>query len=50
VANLDVLIAGSGPAGCATALSLTTFAPELRVGLVDGSGRDEARIGETVPH
>jgi 2-polyprenyl-6-methoxyphenol hydroxylase-like FAD-dependent oxidoreductase len=49
VANLDVLIAGSGPAGCATALSLTTFAPELRVGLVDASGRDEARIGETVP-
>lgn len=49
MASLDVLIAGSGPAGCATALSLATFAPELRVGLVDGSGRDEARIGETVP-
>ena len=49
MADLDVLIAGSGPAGCATALSLATFAPELRIGLVDPSRRDEARIGETVP-
>jgi flavin-dependent dehydrogenase len=49
VADFDVLIAGAGPAGCATALSLATFAPELRVGLVDGAGPGEARIGETVP-
>ena len=49
MANFDVLIAGSGPAGCATALSLAAFAPELRVGLVDASGPGEARIGETVP-
>jgi len=49
MANFDVLIAGAGPAGCATALSLATFAPELRVALVDASRSGEARIGETVP-
>ncbi len=49
MANFDVLIAGSGPAGCATALSLASFAPRLRVGLVDASRPGEARIGETVP-
>lgn len=49
VANFDVLIAGSGPAGCATALSLAAFAPELRVGLADAFGPGKARIGETVP-
>jgi 2-polyprenyl-6-methoxyphenol hydroxylase-like FAD-dependent oxidoreductase len=49
VADFDVLIAGAGPAGCATALSLAAFAPNLRVGLVDGCGADAARIGETVP-
>jgi 2-polyprenyl-6-methoxyphenol hydroxylase-like FAD-dependent oxidoreductase len=49
VAHLDVLIAGAGPAGCATALSLANFAPELRVGLVDASGPRAAHIGETVP-
>jgi 2-polyprenyl-6-methoxyphenol hydroxylase-like FAD-dependent oxidoreductase len=50
VAEFDVLIAGAGPAGCATALSLAAFAPELRVGLI-GAGRDgvTVRIGETVP-
>jgi 2-polyprenyl-6-methoxyphenol hydroxylase-like FAD-dependent oxidoreductase len=49
MANFDVLIAGAGPAGCATALSLATFAPDLRVALVDASRSGEARIGETVP-
>src|SRR5258708_21572693 len=49
MANFDVLIAGAGPAGCATALSLATFAPELRVALVDASRSGESRIGETVP-
>lgn len=49
VADFDVLIAGAGPAGCATALSLAAFAPELRVGLVVAAGNGEARIGETVP-
>jgi 2-polyprenyl-6-methoxyphenol hydroxylase-like FAD-dependent oxidoreductase len=49
VANFDVLIAGAGPAGCATALSLATFAPELRVGLIDASRPTETCIGESVP-
>jgi flavin-dependent dehydrogenase len=49
VADFDVLIAGAGPAGCATALSLTSFAPELQAGLVDPSVPGDARIGETVP-
>lgn len=45
-----MLIAGAGPAGCATALSLAAFAPELRVGLAGAGGDGEmARIGETVP-
>jgi 2-polyprenyl-6-methoxyphenol hydroxylase-like FAD-dependent oxidoreductase len=51
VADFDVLIAGAGPAGCATALSLSAFAPELRVGLAGAGGDEErvVRIGETVP-
>jgi 2-polyprenyl-6-methoxyphenol hydroxylase-like FAD-dependent oxidoreductase len=49
VANFDVLIAGAGPAGCAAALSLADFAPELRVGLVDAARTGEVRVGETVP-
>lgn len=50
MADFDVLIAGAGPAGCATALSLAAFAPELRVGLVDaGRDRETGHIGETVP-
>jgi flavin-dependent dehydrogenase len=49
VTDFDVLIAGSGPAGCATALSLAAFAPELRVGLIAAPETREQRIGETVP-
>ncbi len=49
MADFDVLIAGAGPAGCATALSLASFAPELRVGLVDAATPGQAPIGETVP-
>ena len=49
MASFDVLIAGAGPAGCATALSLANFAPNLQVGLVDGSAAGHARIGEVVP-
>ncbi|HEU0215132.1 MAG TPA: tryptophan 7-halogenase [Stellaceae bacterium] len=49
VADFDVLIAGAGPAGCATAMSLADFAPELRVGVADAGAVGEHRIGETVP-
>jgi flavin-dependent dehydrogenase len=49
LADVDVLIAGAGPAGCAAAISLAQFAPSLRVCLVDGAAADAPRIGETVP-
>jgi 2-polyprenyl-6-methoxyphenol hydroxylase-like FAD-dependent oxidoreductase len=49
MADFDVLIAGAGPAGCATALSLADFAPDLRVCLIDAGAGSERRIGETVP-
>lgn len=48
MADFDVLIAGAGPAGCATAISLADFAPKLRVGLIDAQP-EASRIGETVP-
>lgn len=49
MAGFDVLIAGAGPAGCATAISLADFAPKLRVCLVGAPAPDAKRIGETVP-
>jgi 2-polyprenyl-6-methoxyphenol hydroxylase-like FAD-dependent oxidoreductase len=49
MADFDVLIAGGGPAGCATAMSLADFAPGLRVGLIDPRETGKLRIGETVP-
>lgn len=49
MAEFDVLIAGAGPAGCATAVSLADFAPDLRVGLVDARAGGQRLIGETVP-
>jgi flavin-dependent dehydrogenase len=49
LADFDVLIAGGGPGGCATAISLAHFAPRLRVGLIDAPVTGVARIGETVP-
>jgi flavin-dependent dehydrogenase len=47
--EVDVLVAGAGPAGCAAAISLAQFAPDLRVCLVDGAAAAAPRIGETVP-
>jgi 2-polyprenyl-6-methoxyphenol hydroxylase-like FAD-dependent oxidoreductase len=47
--DFDVLIAGAGPAGAATAISLADFAPELRVCIVDAPSADALRVGETVP-
>jgi 2-polyprenyl-6-methoxyphenol hydroxylase-like FAD-dependent oxidoreductase len=49
MACFDVLIAGGGPAGCATAISLADFAPSLQVGLIDPAEHGKLRIGETVP-
>ena len=48
MAQFDVLIAGAGPAGAATAISLGDFAPDLRVALVDAQA-NELRVGETLP-
>lgn len=45
----DVVILGGGPAGVATALSLLKYNPSLRVVIVERSGYDQARIGETLP-
>jgi flavin-dependent dehydrogenase len=45
----DVFIAGAGPAGAATALSLAAVAPGLRVCLADAGRDDPFRVGESVP-
>ena len=49
LSDFDVLIAGAGPAGCATAISLADFAPKLRVCLIGAPATDAKCIGETVP-
>jgi 2-polyprenyl-6-methoxyphenol hydroxylase-like FAD-dependent oxidoreductase len=47
--EVDVLIAGAGPAGCTAAISLAQFAPDLRVCLIDRADAYAPHIGETVP-
>jgi 2-polyprenyl-6-methoxyphenol hydroxylase-like FAD-dependent oxidoreductase len=50
VEEYDVLIAGAGCAGCATAISLSAFAPQLKVCLIGPSPVAGVwRIGETLP-
>lgn len=49
MADHDVLIAGGGPGGCATAISLRDFAPELGVAVVDSGSPQRSRLGETLP-
>lgn len=44
-----MLIAGAGPAGAATAISLGGFAPDLRVALIDAPTADGLRVGEILP-
>ncbi|HEX2058647.1 MAG TPA: tryptophan 7-halogenase [Actinomycetota bacterium] len=48
-AIFDVVVAGGGAAGSATALSLRRHAPELSVAVVERTSHDELRIGETLP-
>lgn len=45
----DVVILGGGPAGSAAALSLRRRAPALSVALVEQSGYERPRVGETLP-
>lgn len=45
----DVLILGGGPAGVAAALSLRRSAPALSVALVEQTGYERPRVGETLP-
>ena len=45
----DVVILGGGPAGMATARSLLQHDPALTVVVVERSGYDQMRIGETLP-
>jgi 2-polyprenyl-6-methoxyphenol hydroxylase-like FAD-dependent oxidoreductase len=45
----DVAILGGGPAGMATALSLLKNDPTIQVVIVERSGYDQLRIGETLP-
>jgi flavin-dependent dehydrogenase len=45
----DVVILGGGPAGASAALSLRRHAPALSVALVEQSGYDAPRVGETLP-
>ena len=47
--HFDVLIAGGGPAGCATALSLRDVAPSLRVCVADAAEEKNGVLGETLP-
>ena len=45
----DVAIVGGGPAGSATALSLRARYPSLSIALIEASGYEGVRIGETLP-
>ena len=47
--SFDVAIAGGGPGGSATAISLRNHAPSLSVGLIEASGYESYRVGETLP-
>ena len=42
-------IAGGGPAGCATALSLRSRYPDLKIVLLEISAYDKPRVGEVLP-
>ncbi|MET0649800.1 MAG: tryptophan 7-halogenase [Pyrinomonadaceae bacterium] len=45
----DVVVLGGGPAGAAAAISLRQHAPRLSVAIVEQSGYDTPRVGETLP-
>lgn len=45
----DIVVAGAGPAGCASAITLRQVAPGLRVALFTGAAPEGHRVGETLP-
>src|SRR5258706_2807315 len=47
--SFDVAIAGGGPGGSATAISLLSRAPSLSIVLIEASRYDSYRVGETLP-
>src|SRR5712664_3115390 len=47
--SFDVAIAGGGPGGSATAISLLNQAPSLSVALIEATRYDSYRVGETLP-
>lgn len=47
--SFDVAIAGGGPGGSATAISLIEHAPSLSVVLIEATRYDSYRVGETLP-
>ncbi len=47
--SFDVAIAGGGPGGSATAISLLSRAPSLSIVLIEASRYDRYRVGETLP-
>src|ERR1041385_7087538 len=47
--SFDVAIAGGGPGGSATAISLRDRAPSLSVALIEVSSYESYRVGETLP-
>jgi flavin-dependent dehydrogenase len=47
--SFDVAIAGGGPGGSATAISLLDHAPSLSVALIEASSYESYRVGETLP-
>ena len=47
--SFDVAIAGGGPGGSATAISLLSHAPSLSVVLIEATRYDRYRVGETLP-
>lgn len=45
----DAVIAGGGPAGCATAIALLRLDPHARVLVAEADAPDALRVGESVP-
>ena len=48
-ASYDVVISGAGPAGCAAAITLADYAPDLRICLIDAGHGGARKAGDTVP-